>query len=243
MAASSQPEPRIPDDVSLPAGVVTPEVDARASYDKLWGLDPEYPVRHVLWRYLGKPFFRITFHNWYRLRAAILRAFGADIAPTARVRPSAEISHPWNLVMRPHSSIGDYAVIFSLGRITLGHRTSVSQYAHLCAAGHDYTRASMPLIANPIVLEDDVWVAADVFVGPGVTIHEDSVVGARSTVCHSLPPRSVCAGDNAAPRSARIINWPPPETDAVRPRSADIAETTIDKPTDKPANSTAETSA
>src|SRR5690606_12166835 len=96
-----------------------------------------------------------------------------------------------------HTAVGDYAILFSLGKITIGRRCTISQYAHLCAGGHDYTRRSMTLLTDPITIGDDVWVAADVFVGAGVTIGDDTVIGARSTVMRSLPARSICAGDDA----------------------------------------------
>ena len=50
-----------------------------------------------------------------------------------------------------------------------------------------------------------MWLAADVFVGSGVTIGRDTVVGARSTVFHDLPPKSICAGDNAVRRAERVV--------------------------------------
>jgi putative colanic acid biosynthesis acetyltransferase WcaF len=165
---------------------------------------------HTLWRIVGQRLMRLTFHNWYGIRRALLRLFGAKLHPTARIRPSVRISHPWRLTVGAQTTIGDHAILFCLGPITIGDRCTVSQYAHLCAGSHDYTAREMTLVTRPIVIEDDVWIAADVFVGPGVTVGRDSVVGARSTVFHSLPPRSICAGDNARPVGTRIIRWPPP---------------------------------
>jgi putative colanic acid biosynthesis acetyltransferase WcaF len=52
----------------------------------------------------------------------------------------------------------------------------------------------MPLVVAPIVVEAHAWVAADVFVGPGVRIGEGSIVGARSTVLHDVPGWVVVAG-------------------------------------------------
>jgi putative colanic acid biosynthesis acetyltransferase WcaF len=53
----------------------------------------------------------------------------------------------------------------------------------------------MPLVARPIAIGDNSWLAAEVFVGPGVTIGALCVVGARSVVVRDLPPGTVCAGN------------------------------------------------
>ncbi len=174
------------------------------------GQTPRQRFAETLWELFGQPLFRLTFHNWYRIRASLLRLFGARVHPTARIRPSVRITHPWQLTIGAHTAIGDHAILFCLGPITIGSRCTISQYAHLCAGGHDYTRKDMPLITDPIVVEDDVWISADVFVGPGVTVGTDTVVGARSTVMHSLPPRSICAGDQARRLRDRVILYPSP---------------------------------
>jgi len=159
----------------------------------------------AMWQYVGQPAFHITFHNWYGLRRRLLNLFGAHVHAAARIRPTVKISHPWLLTVGAHTAIGDHAVIFCLGPITIGTRCTISQYTHLCSASHDYTRRDMPLISDPITIEDDVWIAADVFVGPGVTIGFDTVVGSRSTVMHDLPPKSICAGDNAVRLAERVV--------------------------------------
>jgi putative colanic acid biosynthesis acetyltransferase WcaF len=66
----------------------------------------------------------------------------------------------------------------------------------------------MPLITRPIVIGENAWLGADVFVGPGVTIGELCVVGARSVVVKDLPGRMVCAGNPCRPVKERI---PPTE--------------------------------
>ncbi|MFT5422771.1 MAG: putative colanic acid biosynthesis acetyltransferase WcaF [Phycisphaerales bacterium] len=158
------------------------------------------------WQYFGQPVFRLSFHNWYGLRRRLLNAFGAQIHPAARIRPTVRISHPWQLSVGAHTAIGDNAILFCLGPISIGSRCTISQYVHLCSGSHDYTKREMPLINDPITIEDDVWLAADVFVGPGVTVGVDTVVGSRSTVMHSLPPRSICAGDNAVRLAKRVVH-------------------------------------
>lgn len=180
--------------------------DPSRSIARIQGETPALRLAEALWEMIGQRLFRVSFHNWYGLRRRILRMFGASIDPTARIRPTVKISHPWHLQVGAHTAIGDQVILYCLGPIRIGRRCTISQYAHLCAGGHDYTKKDMPLITDPIVLKDGVWIAADVFVGPGVTIGADTVVGARSTVFHSLPEKSVCAGDNAVRICERVFD-------------------------------------
>jgi len=152
-------------------------------------------VKRVIWMLVGQPSMRLTFHNWYGVRRGILRLFGAAIDPTARVRASVRVEQPWNLTIGPNTMVGDHAVLYCLGKVVIGANCSLSQYAHLCAGTHDYTRPDMPLLTLPITLEDDVWIAADAFVGPGVVIGAGAVVGARSSVYKALEPWAVYAGN------------------------------------------------
>lgn len=50
---------------------------------------------------------------------------------------------------------------------------------------------------KPIVIEDDVWIAARVNVMAGVTIGKGSVIGAGSVVTKDIPPYSIAVGTPA----------------------------------------------
>ena len=169
---------------------------------------PREKVGRMLWMIVRACLFRPSFHNWYGWRRFLLRAFGARIAPGVRVRPSVRIEVPWNLEMGEHSSIGDYAIVYSLGHIRIGRHASISQYAHLCAGTHDYTDPAMPLLAPPITIGDYAWVAADAFVGPGVTVGDRAVVAARATVVADVPPGQVVAGNPARVVKERVMRVP-----------------------------------
>jgi len=179
--------------------------DPAASVAQVQGRTRRERMLETLWDLVGQPLMRITFHNWYGLRRHLLNLFGAEIDRTARIRPSARISYPWRLKVGANTAVGDHSILFCLGPITIGARCTISQYAHLCSGTYDYTSRAMTLLRQPIVIENDAWIAADVFVGPGVTIGRNCVVGARSTVLHSLPPGMICAGDNAKPLRPRDV--------------------------------------
>lgn len=74
----------------------------------------------------------------------------------------------------------------------------VSQGAHLCAGSHDIQDSHFQLIVKPISLGVGSWVAAEAFVGPGVTVGDRAVVGARSVLFKDAISDSVYIGNPAA---------------------------------------------
>ena len=159
----------------------------------------------ALWMLIGQPIFRLSFHNWHRFRCVLLRLYGAKLGRGVSIRPSASIEVPWMLEIDDHATIGDYAILYSLGPIRIGKRSIISQYTHLCAGTHDYSDPTFKLIRAPITIGNDVWIGTDAYVGPGVTIGHLSVVGARSSVYKDLPERKVCVGNPARPVKDRVL--------------------------------------
>jgi putative colanic acid biosynthesis acetyltransferase WcaF len=158
----------------------------------LWG---------IVWQLLFRPSPRI-FHGWRRM---LLRLFGASIGKGVHPYPSANIWGPWNLVMGDHSCLADDVDCYCIDKISIGANSTVSQYSYLCSASHDYTKAHMPLTTAPITIGEGVWIAADVFVGPGMTIGDGAVVGARSTVTRNVAPWTVVAGNPARHIKQRVL--------------------------------------
>lgn len=162
-------------------------------------------VGRAIWMLVGRPIFRLSFHNWYGFRAWLLRLFGGRVARGVAIRPTVNIEVPWMVDIEDDATIGDYAILYSLGKIHIGKRSIISQYAHLCAGTHDYADHTFKLIRSPISIGDDVWVGADAFIGPGVHVDSLSVVGARSSVYKDAGPRQVFVGNPAKPIKERIL--------------------------------------
>ncbi len=162
-------------------------------------------IRRLLWAIVEKTIFRCTFHTWYGLRASLLRMFGAKLGRNVRIRRTVHIEVPWNVTIADDVSIGDHAVLYSLGMITIGARSFVSQDGYLCAGTHDHTKRDYPLMRVPITIGADCWVAADAFVGPGVTIGDRTVLGARASAFSDLPPDVIAVGNPAKPVKPRVL--------------------------------------
>lgn len=164
----------------------------------------EVALRWV-WALVESTVFRWSPRPWHGFRARLLRLFGAEILHPGQVVvfPSVRITFPWRLRLEPRAMIGRHVRIYNLSPITFEYGANVSQNCHLCAGTHDYRQWSMPLVARPITLGRNSWLGADVFVGPGVTIGELAVIGARSVVVKDQPARMVCAGHPCKPLKPR----------------------------------------
>ncbi|MBP7844210.1 MAG: putative colanic acid biosynthesis acetyltransferase [Proteobacteria bacterium] len=154
-------------------------------------------LRRTFWILIGKPLFRISFHNWYFYRNIILNVFGAKIASTARLRRSVQIEMPWNLEMAEFSTVGSYAYLYNLAPIYIGHEALISQYAQICTGTHNYEDPKMPLVSKAIRIERRCWIATGAFIGPGVYVAEGAILGAKSVTFKNLEKWTIYAGNPA----------------------------------------------
>ena len=168
------------------------------------GFDYGKPKLFVfLWFLVQNTMFQFSPTPFYRFRRYLLKLFGAKIGRGVLIQPRVRIHYPWRLEVGDYSQVGDDAWLYSIGQITIGRHSIISQKSFLCTAGHDYQNPFFRTIVKPIVIGDGVWVAADVYVAPGVTIGDNAVVGARSSVFHDMPTGMICFGNPCQPVKPR----------------------------------------
>ena len=147
--------------------------------------------------------FRLSPQVMYRWRASLLRLFGARIGEGVLIRPTVRVVYPWKVSIGDRSWIGDDVVLYSLGQIRIGADSVISQRSYICTGTHDYKDPRFRISAAPVNIGGEVWIAADVFVAPGVSVGDGAVVQARSTVLSDLPGGMVCGGQPAQPVGPR----------------------------------------
>jgi putative colanic acid biosynthesis acetyltransferase WcaF len=162
-------------------------------------------VGRVAWNIVSLLFFRTSPNFFHRWRSFLLRCFGAKVGKAVHVYPRVKVWAPWNLELGDQCGIANGVTLYSQGKIKIGCRAVISQDTYICTGTHDYTLKEQPLITFPIIIEDYAWVAAGVFVNPGVTIEEGAVIGARSVVTKNMPPWMICAGHPCKPIKERIM--------------------------------------
>lgn len=144
-------------------------------------------------------FTPIQLHAWRRY---VLRVFGARIGSGALIYPSVKIWAPWNLEVASDATVGWGCELYNVDVIRIGREAVVSQYAYVCTSTHDF-RNEFQLMAAPIDIGANAWIAAGAFIGPGVSVGEGAVVGARCVAFRSVEPWSVVVGNPAQPVGTR----------------------------------------
>ena len=101
-------------------------------------------------------------------------------------------------------SIGDNfytnhnCIILDGAKVTFGDSVFIAPNCVFSTAGHALDarmRAEGMEIALPITVGNRVWIGVNVSVLPGVTIGDDTVIGAGSVVTKDIPPHSLAVGN------------------------------------------------
>jgi putative colanic acid biosynthesis acetyltransferase WcaF len=150
-----------------------------------------------LWWIIQSTFFGCSPQFMYGWRVWLLRLFGAKIGDGVIIRPTARVTFPWKITIGNNTWIGDDVDIYSLGEINIGSNVVISQKSYICSAQHDMHVKTFDMVVKPIIIDDEAWIATDVFIAPGVSIGKGVVVGARSSVFKSLPHGVVAYGSPA----------------------------------------------
>ena len=154
-------------------------------------------VVRVFWGFVYVVFIKYSPVFLFKWRVFILKLFGADISWASRIYPTARIWLPCNLKMSDGATVGPRVNVYNQGRIDIGPNAIISQDVSLCASTHDYNKPTHPLVLAPIRIESDVWVCAEAFIGPNVTLCIGSVIGARAVISKDTFAWGVYGGNPA----------------------------------------------
>lgn len=113
------------------------------------------------------------------------------------------------LKMGNHSNIGAYSYVGCSGYIEIGNNVMMGHHVNLLAENHVFDDVTKPMIEQGvtrkgIVIEDDVWIGANVCVTAGVRIGTGAVIAAGAVVTRDVPPFSISGGIPA--RTLRLRN-------------------------------------
>lgn len=133
-------------------------------------------------------------------RSALLRELLGAVGDGTVIRPVFACDYGTNVRIGRNGFVNFNCVFLDCAPIEIGDDLQMGPAVQLYTAQHplepDLRRAGLEY-ARPIRIGNNVWIGGGAIVLPGVTIGDDSVIGAGSVVVRDVPPASVAVGNPA----------------------------------------------
>lgn len=133
-------------------------------------------------------------------RLAILAELMGSVASDAWIEPPFFCDYGTQVTLGAGVFVNFGAVFLDPAPITIGAGAQLGPNVQLLTADHPRdaaTRAAGPELGRAIAIGSRCWLGGGVIVCPGVSIGEDTIVGAGSVVVRDLPARVIAAGNPA----------------------------------------------
>jgi len=143
-----------------------------------------------------------------RRRELLLDLFG-EVGDDVEVRSPVYVDYASNVHIGTGVFVSYGCQFADVARITIGDHAQIGPYVQLLTPTHPLEpqrRRDKWETARPVAIGDNVWLGGGVIVCGGVTIGEDTVVGAGSVVTTDLPPGVLAVGSPA--RVVRMLGDP-----------------------------------
>ncbi|AIQ18487.1 MULTISPECIES: sugar O-acetyltransferase [Paenibacillus] len=129
---------------------------------------------------------------------SILKELFSDVGENVYIESNFRCEFGFNISMGHDVYINHDMIILDCNEVKIGNDVFIGPRVGLYAANHaedPFERADKGVYSKPITIGDRVWLGGDVKVTQGVTIGENSIVGAGSVVTKDIPPNVIAAGN------------------------------------------------
>ena len=131
-------------------------------------------------------------------RRALLRSFLGHVGDHVTIEQPFHCDYGYNIEIGDNFFMNYNGVILDCAKVTFGDNVFVAPNCGFYCAGHplDVEQRNQGLeYAYPITIGNNVWIGANVAVLAGVTIGDDTVIGAGSVVNKDIPSGVIAAGN------------------------------------------------
>lgn len=101
---------------------------------------------------------------------------------------------PSNIFIKDNSIIGNDAFLDGRGGLYIGSNVNIAGNFQVYTMEHDITSPTFESIAEPVYIDDYVYIGTRVMVMPGVHIHEGAVIASGAVVTKDIPPWTMYGG-------------------------------------------------
>lgn len=134
------------------------------------------------------------------LRANTDQSPGIELGKGVSINDAVVINaNRGRVTLGDRSWLGPFCLIYGNGGVAIGRNVLVAGHSSINTVSHSAERCDIPVndqpvVTDPVVIEDDVWIGLNAVVLQGVTIGHGSIVGAGAVVTKSIPPWSIAVG-------------------------------------------------
>lgn len=134
----------------------------------------------------------------YFLRKFFYRYFyGMKIGRSSNIQMGVRVYAPWKIKIGNNCSIGHGSLLDGRRGIEIGNNVDLSGYVRIFTLGHDLDDKGYKSIGAPVKIMDNASLFTGVYVLPGRTIAEGSVIALASVVTKDTLAWSINAGNPA----------------------------------------------
>lgn len=130
-------------------------------------------------------------------RIELIRQMFGKVGKNPWIEPPVHFAYGRNIFIGDNFYANFNFTIVDDYTVKIGDNVLIAPNVTISVTGHPVhrdLRKNGEMYAFPVTIGDYVWVGSNVVINPGVTIGENSVIGAGSVVTRDIPPNVVAAG-------------------------------------------------
>jgi maltose O-acetyltransferase len=131
-------------------------------------------------------------------RQVFLRDLLGRIGSGTFIQPPFACDYGYNVSIGDDAFVNFNPVILDCAPVTIGDGTQIGPGVQFLAADHPrdpQTRRNLLELARPISIGSNVWLGAAAIVLPGISVGDDSIIGAGSVVTRDIPSGVLAVGN------------------------------------------------
>ncbi|HKR42100.1 MAG TPA: sugar O-acetyltransferase [Paraburkholderia sp.] len=142
---------------------------------------------------------RLTFDDAVEVRALFSELIGKKVDDSFLLIPPFYTTGGVEIRVGRNVFVNQNCTFYDLGGLDIADDVMIGPNVSLITSGHpiEPSRRRDGVVARPIVIERNVWIAAGATIIGGVTVGENSVVAAGSVVTKDVPPNTLVGGNPA----------------------------------------------
>jgi acetyltransferase-like isoleucine patch superfamily enzyme len=142
---------------------------------------------------------RLTFNDTDEVRALFSDLIGKKVDDSFLLIPPFFTTGGVDISVGRNVFVNQNCTFYDLGGLDIADDVLIGPNVSIITSGHpiEPSQRHASVVAKPIVIERNVWIAADVTIIGGVTVGENSVVAAGSVITKNVPPNTLVGGNPA----------------------------------------------